>query len=669
MNPTASSILRCAIGPDIVTGRVQEGICSLCDPEDIDAEQCPLLLWEHIVSNDPAVTYSGIRTLIAPSPQKTQQQKNQLSSLTSWQQYLSLNNDSPVGPEFSVAFPDLIEKFRQHLADGALSVQTQRDRVSHIRRTQAAYMAQVLDDGLPAQFHQCLDCLIKRNNFKLPYLVQDLAPLGYETLTAWICGKQVPSRKFAIRFIPKLETLLSVPSGTLTRRLEFGLYGDRSAVAQVTPLEFRNQQSKLLKMRYILPTAEVPEHLKAEWTSLLRFKTEGFPTLTRSSSWRCKPADRVSVDYGWHASIGANRCPSANKCWPIVAGMLGYAMLATEKGGLGLSDTVLTLAAFADPQLVKGFVEFRKERASHYNKMTMSILQFACHLLRPISGYLWQLPEFGSKYHRGPLQPDEWREQCARTHKELHDIIAHLKKGRIQMTRDPRDPIAHILQLASPIQGLVEMVDRMEKATPSESWPVRHAVHKRDLLLIKLLICNPLRLHHYVIMTWTPDNRGNVYQRPDGSWWLRFKADDFKNQHGAASEDYDVELSRWVWPDLEAYVKKYRPLLGTPDSKYLLRPKPRSARSPDGKRLAPGTVEHIIRSATGLYGGGPAFGPHAFRHIIATDYILNHPEGYVAAAAILHDKIDTVMRNYSHLRTQRGVAKYSAYLEGITTNA
>jgi hypothetical protein len=46
----------------------------------------------------------------------------------------------------------------------------------------------------------------------------------------------------------------------------------------------------------------------------------------------------------------------------------------------------------------------------------------------------------------------------------------------------------------------------------------------------------------------------------------------------------------------------------------------------------------------------PGFFPHAFRHIIATDYIKNHPNGFAIAARILHDREETVRTEYAHVK-------------------
>lgn len=51
----------------------------------------------------------------------------------------------------------------------------------------------------------------------------------------------------------------------------------------------------------------------------------------------------------------------------------------------------------------------------------------------------------------------------------------------------------------------------------------------------------------------------------------------------------------------------------------------------------------------------PGFCGHAVRHIIATDHLKRHPGDYPTVAKLLHDKLDTVLREYSHLTVDEGL--------------
>src|SRR5205085_8458125 len=102
-----------------------------------------------------------------------------------------------------------------------------------------------------------------------------------------------------------------------------------------------------------------------------------------------------------------------------------------------------------------------------------------------------------------------------------------------------------------------------------------HVIHVRDIFLIKLLDSNPLRAENLSMMTYLPlhhdafdatcesyrkwysfgrtpdaskfftetDRSSNLYQKPDGSWWLRFDPEDFKSLRPSGPRiPYDVPV-------------------------------------------------------------------------------------------------------------------------------
>lgn len=59
---------------------------------------------------------------------------------------------------------------------------------------------------------------------------------------------------------------------------------------------------------------------------------------------------------------------------------------------------------------------------------------------------------------------------------------------------------------------------------------------------------------------------------------------------------------------------------------------------------------------------GPApFGPHAFRHIVATDYLKRYPGAFQLVAHLLNDHLQTVIKEYGHVSPMDGLrAHYDA---------
>uniref|UniRef100_UPI00054F8F73 site-specific integrase n=1 Tax=Desulfovibrio inopinatus TaxID=102109 RepID=UPI00054F8F73 len=305
-----------------------------------------------------------------------------------------------------------------------------------------------------------------------------------------------------------------------------------------------------------------------------------------------------------------------------------------------------------------------KGRRGKYTGGHKYIFQMALSMLRAKTGYLWQKPEFSECLGK-PLQAEAWHALCEKNRATLLDVYKELGKGNhFKKGRDPFHAIASIVALQHPIGALFEMVARMERSIPSTSQPSTNALHARNILLVKMLICNPLRVQQYAMMTWCADNTGNLYTGPDGEWRMRFEPVDFKNHYGAASQPYDVALSEWLRPDIDAYLSVYRPYFrdaAVSNSLFLPRGE-KKGRTRD--YLSAAVISSTVLKLTRKFiPDCPGFSAHAFRHIIATEYIKNNPNGFQVAANILHDRLETVMRAYAHLKVADGFSFWTAYLD------
>jgi integrase len=165
-----------------------------------------------------------------------------------------------------------------------------------------------------------------------------------------------------------------------------------------------------------------------------------------------------------------------------------------------------------------------------------------------------------------------------------------------------------------------------------------------------------------------PEDPGHL-RKIGKEWWFHIPPDQFKNERGAAAEPYIVRIPQRLWPLLDQYTTEWRPRLrgaDTSDRLFL----PSSLGLADGERvdltqnagLQSNWMGQLVTKLTRAYiDKCPGFGPHAFRHIIATDYLKVHPNGHVAAAAILHDTVATVLRDYAHLRVADSYEFYAAH--------
>jgi integrase len=230
-------------------------------------------------------------------------------------------------------------------------------------------------------------------------------------------------------------------------------------------------------------------------------------------------------------------------------------------------------------------------------------------------------------------------------------------------SRNPLAPIASIVQLDSPMEAIADMLVRMRRDRPGTGG-VGEAIWGRDLVLIKLLVSTALRQRNLSLLTWRPDNTGMLYQRPDGTWWVRIEKKLFKNVVGAAGRnDYDVPVLEMAHGDISRYLKVYRPRLMQHPTDLVFLAAPRTDRTSHrpwtdlSKRVAELTRRYLWRC--------PGVGPHSFRHIVATSVLKGTNNDYKSAALILNDKVSTVEKAYAHVTSGDATRKMEVALKGV----
>jgi len=176
-------------------------------------------------------------------------------------------------------------------------------------------------------------------------------------------------------------------------------------------------------------------------------------------------------------------------------------------------------------------------------------------------------------------------------------------------------------------------------------------------------------------MTYRPDGNGHLVKVGPGRYRLNFSPSDFKNEKGAATEPYSVAVDDSVAPWIDRYLSEARQYLIDADetSRFFLP----AARGPEvtpqflsdeglsqtGGYKTDG-LSSRVKKLTALYiDGCPGFGPHSFRHVIATDHLRRNPGDYLTVATLLHDKLETVLKNYSHLKVQDGLRRLSSGIQ------
>lgn len=339
--------------------------------------------------------------------------------------------------------------------------------------------------------------------------------------------------------------------------------------------------------------------------------------------------------------------------------------------GAGLVPEDLTLAWLADLQAVKNFLDFRQFRSGAHSGATEAFINAFGSLLQAKSGWLWLHPELAGRLpeqHQRSVQAAEgWESYCAEVHSELRKALASLKRHReIKKTRDPMFPILPILNLPEPLSAInhalnLHCADLLARSHSYKLFSKNQAAGWRDHFLISLLARFPLRAKHWGLLTYKEDGTGSLRRHPNDGWQLVIPYADFKNVRNEAvfppnapSKELvltfdQVPALRQLIPLLEFYLEHARPILA--GNGLLLFPKK------EGKamtaldlfaRVQDWTHEYLSQHSSRGRGikGVHAFGPHAFRDILAT-HIIKTTGSLTLAANILLDSEETVKRHYA----------------------
>lgn len=501
-------------------------------------------------------------------------------------------------------------------------------------------------------------------------------------LRGWIKGSQPrPSNAHNIR---RLEAFFGIDRDSL---VVLGGIQDgqsvRECVGQAAPNAYRRRLAENRKLRYILRVC-TDSPLRAEWSALIRYKTDAAPMLKRLTRgvWTFSPHRSVARESEWFAFEDEREVPSAGKCWFNVASYYGWMALPASKGGQGIpEDSVQTLAWLTVPDHIDAYFRWRMKRCD--GKMTAGILELLAvmtWMVRPGDGYLYQQPHFQSQLPQ-KYRDEDWHSLCTRQY-EYCQRLQGFWKSKAQVSRNSFDTVRTVIESPEPMQEIADMVRRMRNDRPCGN-PQREAIWARDILIVKLLASNPLRRINFITLTWDevnvnghrPDDRGAIYKRPDGSWWISTSKHLFKNR-GANLRDYDSPINESVWKDLERYLFKYRPLLLRWPTDLLLLTRTRDPKSSVTKQGQPykqavitehlpyrAIGNHIAKLTARYLRNSDGSRMHAFRNIVTTAILKADGGDIKTAALVLHDKETTVEKHYSGMRSGDGNARMGELLK------
>lgn len=597
--------------------------------------------------------------------------KNHLSTLSSYLAFCGKSVQNRIGLEFTRNFAEQAKRF---VTAVCTHKKTAADKMSILRSWKLSVDKLVTTvrrspETGESDFHRELRTAFARKGESIKATAKK-AGTSERALSIWLRGG------FPVNCMPtlhRLETYLGLKRGHLENLLPHPRKEKR--VAQAFPDAYIVRQSDYVKQKFYLTEKEFSPNWTDEWKEYMKYKTVQFPVgmnRHRNGIWRALPLDKVLPNLQKNVlchPLPGHACPTAERVLTSLRGYFGFLVLPKSDdplfAGLGLPmEDVQTLAMCLIPEFVNEYLEFVKRRSG--NQLHSGHHVFAAmigSLVRLNEGYLYQRTDFAckvEKYARGR----SWEELCQQT-RQLCDAWMLASKGK--QSRLPSAPLQNLLRLKDPLEPFQRAIKKLDiaaaTAPPGGSF---QATYKRDAFLLAFTISNPLRARTLAITKYVPPGSpsphpSNLYKTEAGKWRLRYFKGDFKND-GSKEVLYDVPLPNGLSQRLEEYLEEFRPVLisNAPTCPWLF-PSKLGEMHKDLAKLIEKIAHNYIPEVTRMR-------LHALRHIVATVFLMRNPGQYALVAELLHDKLETVLKNYAHGKLERAFEAYEEHLGSFFAN-
>jgi len=580
------------------------------------------------------LTYQALTALLRDALPMTQSVKNRLSAL---QQVMALRSRT----QHECAYADLVEDLDDTLGridkSTGFTANRKRDLRSHARALSAIVVAQVAreEKGRPKARPDSMFTAVLREAFqrssKTRVDICRATGLSPAVFGEWLRGRQPSSLN--LDRLPLVEESLDLPQGALTTHTR-----PSRSVAEGDPcLVYRERVNARRRERYRLRIDQLPASLLGEWRALLCTRTtQRTNPRMAASGWALKPVEKTLVRPTVLNAIGAMVCPSAEVIAAHLLGLTGWLVMPRAKGGYGRSLSELrTIAWFSVPEVVDGYLSFLRDRSGRVNNAARNLASFVVSLCAEPHGYLTHCPELFDALPAdvsAGRPPDVLTREAARTATDWRCRYT----GR---SRDPKLPLRTMASAGDLLANLWQGVRNLDAAADRLPAGSRErAAKKRDALLIALLLCVPLRIETCATLQ-VGQAIEDVLYRTDAGYRLRI--DNIKNRRKRTGQNIDIPLPALLSDRITTYLESYRPALVATSGSLLLFP---SSRNPTKTHRG---LSNLIISRTRAYVPGcPGIGPHAFRHVVATEYLRRHRGEHAAVARLLLVDLDTVLKTY-----------------------
>lgn len=618
----------------------------------------PLVTYRYTDLTEKLKTHFGVDTTDVPSASSLQQYRNHLSALNGFLASVGKTVDANIGVEFGSLFG---ERLLAYLSQLDLGKRTISDRGRMLKMMQRIYKEWRKEVAEPTVKVTTLSIAIReaiaRNDIP-PKTLAKRAEISPTTLSRWMNGANLNARGFPS--LRRLEASLNLKRDELVALVRTDKLEPSTDVAVPS---YRRKVKEVAPNTLILTEAELGATFIEEWFELFKYKTGGVSFLKRQAkaTWRQIPSN-TSPTLSPLATRNDKVCPTADIVISILRSFLGVTLnLPISQGGFNwTSKPDHSLALLAHPALLETYINWITDRSNGVMHNGQKVFaQAVASLVRPITGFLWQQPEIYMNRLPEAFRPnstEEWKIMCEECHGYLRDVI----RKSTGHNRSPFDPIAHLLDLDNPLEPIFKAIEKIDSdASKCIPGSVGEARHKRNALLIAVLISNPLRCRTISSLTWRPDGTGSVRGNHSSGWRIRLEPTQLKNGASKRSKNYDVKVAQWIQPRLEEYIEEYRAtLLGDKKSDFLF------VGDEEGEYWE-GLSATVRKIARKYIPGSDGIGTHAIRHLVATDWLRNYPGDYLTLAELLNDRIETVIENYAHLKKDDSFSRYEEHIAKV----
>ena len=417
---------------------------------------------------------------------------------------------------------------------------------------------------------------------------------------------------------------------------------------------------------YSIKDNEITESLEQELSSLMKMKKErgGADRYYPKTIWKEETAQK------WKGDILL---------------FLGFCNLndvnpqSTTHKGLNIPLKELTLGLIVIKEVVEAYIDFKYERMRGKHTTSSDIfISYCLAMLKEKKGWVSAHPELlkklPNKYQEQIQNLGGWENAC----NEQYKFLLELRKfTNFETSRNAFLPIWPIIDNEKPLEYILLALKNArreieEKKFLIDTSPLEYALLWRDYILFSLISRVPFRSKNWRQLNYiqkyknthrTPE-RANLRRLEDGRWVIYIEAKEFKNHRSRTlfGEKFDrdvilvledVPALSGLSAELTFYMENIRPLLCDEDGPVFPNIYGSYMDTYAFNRVGRNWTQKMLSEHGDIeYGlgikGVKGFGPHSFRHIVAS-HVVKTTGSFEAAADLLLDSVETVRKHYGFL--------------------